>query len=246
MIAKNPKMFILLTAVITLLAASGCGFIRREARVGALQTRSETVALNGAKTGNVEIAIGAGELDVSGGAGASELLQANFTYNIAELEPQVSYRDGRLTVLTPNVSTGIGSWSDIDEYRYKWELHLNENVPIAMSVDVGVGSANLKLGSLSLTRLNLHTGLGPVTVDLTGDWQHNLDANIQGGLGGLTLRVPHSACVSVGVDGGLGDIDAQGLIKDGEYYTNAACREASVTLHIDIEAGVGSVLLQEG
>ncbi len=243
---KNQKVIVVLAAVLTLLAASGCAPFSRVVRVGELQTRSESVALDGAKSQDVEIDMGAGDLNVSGGASKNELLQGKFTYNVAELDPQVSYRGGMLSVRTPNVSTGPASLLDAAEYRYEWNLQLNEDVPMQMRVHVGVGSAILDLGGLSLTSLDLEAGAAPVTLDLTGDWQNDLDATIDGGIGRFTLRLPSSACVQVGIDGGIGNIDAQGLEWDGDYYVNAACDKSGVTtLHININPGVGGVDLIE-
>jgi hypothetical protein len=40
-------------------------------------------------------------------------------------------------------------------------------------------------------------GAGEVTVDLTGDWQNDLDVNIEGGVGEITLRLPRGVGVRV-------------------------------------------------
>ena len=98
--------------------------------------------------------------------------------------------------------------------------------------------------SSSLTRLDVDAGVGQVTVDLTGTWQDDLDANISSGVGELTLRLPHSACVRVDVEGGLGIVNTHGLTKDGNDYVNDACGESEVTLRIDISAGVGATNLE--
>jgi hypothetical protein len=230
--------------VITLLATSGCVLTRPQVRIGELQNKSESVELDDAKSKSVEINMPAGELYVSGGA--SELLQAQFSFNVAELEPQVAYRGGTLSVRPPNVDTGFPSLVNIGDYRYNWDLRLNDNVPMKMRVELGIGSADLKLGSLSLTRLDLKPGAAPVTVDLTGNWRNDLDANISGGVGDLTLRLPRSTCVRVKVEVGLGKVDAQGLRKDGNDYVNDACGESEVTLRIHIAGGVGKIKLEVG
>ncbi len=245
MIKRNSKVIVVLAAALSLLAASGCAINWPPARIGELQTRSESVNLDDAKTQNVEIDMGAGNLEVGGGASQSELMQADFTYNVAALEPQVTYRGGRLSVLNPNVSAPAASLWEIDKYRYEWNLHLNDSVPMELNVNLGIGSAYLNLGSLSLTRLNLDAGAAPVTVDLAGDWQDDLDANIEGGVGAILLRLPRSACVRVGIDGGIGNIDAQGLAWDGDYYENAACGKSAVTLRIDVNPGIGGLDLIE-
>ena len=260
MIAKNSKGIALLAMVAILLAASGCG---GGVRVGELRTESETVELGGAASVRVEIEMAAGELDVSGGA--AELLKADFTYNVAELKPEVDYSGGTLAVRAPDVSTGIGSLWDAGDYRYEWDLRLNDDVPMDMQVGLGAGPSNLRLGTLSLTRLevtrgagevvidlsgstsltrlNVGGGAGAVTVDLTGDWQNDLEATIEGGVGKRTLILPAGVGVRVKVEVGLGGVDATGLTKDGDYYVNDAYGQSAVTLNIQVEGGVGETEL---
>lgn len=263
MIAKNSKGIVLLAMVAVLLAASGCA---SGARVGRLQTESETVELGDAASVRVKIDMGAGELDVAGGA--AELLEANFTYNVAELKPEVDYSGGTLTVRTPDVDTGIGSLWDADEYRYEWDLRLNDDVPMELQVSVGAGRTNLKLGSLSLTeldvaggagevlvdlsgsasltRLDIGSGAGALTVNLTGTWQNDLEASIGGGVGKRILILPRDTGVRVKVAVGVGDVDAAGLTKEGEYYTNDAYGQSEVTLYIEVGGGVGGTELRLG
>jgi hypothetical protein len=253
----------LLVLVVVLFVANGCIGRGRRLRIGALQTESRTVERGGAESVRVEIAMGAGELDVAGGAG--ELLDADFTYNVAEFKPQVEYDDGLLVVRQPEFEGRASIW-DVDDYRYEWDLRLNDDVPIEMSVDLGAGRADLELGSLSLTgldidagagevsvdlsgassltRLNVDIGAGKLTLDLTGDWQEDLDAKIEGGVGGATLRLPRGVGVRVEAEGGLGAINARGLTKDGSAYVNDAYGQSDVTLRIDVEAGVGAIDLE--
>ncbi len=241
---ENRRVIAVFAAVLTLLASSGCAFGRPQASVGQLQTRSQSVALAGAAAERVEIEMGAGELAVSGGA--SELMQAKFTYNVAELNPQVTRSPGTLSVRTPAALPGISSLRDLPNLRYVWDLQLNDTVPMQLKVSMGAGTSNLRLGSLSLTNLELETGAGSVTVDLTGNPRNDLDAKISGGVGELTLRLPRSACPRVSVEKGLGKVDAQGLAQDGNNYVSDACGKAARTLRIAVTAGVGSVKLEMG
>lgn len=241
---KNLKLIVILALVVLLLATAGCLPNRPVIKVGELVTRSESVELDEAKLETIEIGMGAGELNVNGGA--SDLMQGKFVYNIAQLNPQVTHRDGTLSVFTPDIErTRISLWN-VEDYRYEWDLHLNENVPMKMHVVMGAGSADLNLGSLSLTKLDLDAGAGPVIVDLTGDWQNDLDATITGGLGEITLRLPRNSCAKVDIQPALGLINAQELIKEGSTYINDACGKSESTLRIDIGAGVGNINLEVG
>jgi hypothetical protein len=261
MITKNSKRLGLLAMVAVLLAACGGG-----ARVGELRTESETVELGDAASVRVELDMGAGELDVAGGA--AELLEASFTYNVAELKPEVDYRGDTLTVRTPNVDTGIASLRDVADYRYEWDLRLNDDVPMELEVNVGAGRTDLKLGSLSLTKLDvaggageilvdlsgstsltkldIAAGAGDLTVDLSGAWQNDLEASIAGGIGERILILPRDTGVRVKVELGVGTVDAAGLTKEGEYYTNDAYGQSEATLELELAGGVGGIELRLG
>lgn len=236
---KQVVIISLLVLIAVAFAATGC---YRGVRVGDLQTKSQTVELGDADSVNVEIEMGAGELDVSGGA--SELLEASFTYNVEELNPRATYADGRLEVKDSGVSIGIASLADLADYRCKWDLKLSEDVPMEMKINLGAGPSNLALGALALTSLNINGGAGEVIIDLTGDWQDDLDARISGGLGDINLRLPGDVGVSIDVATGIGDVDGIGLTRNGDTYTNDAYGASDVTLRIDIEGGVGRINLE--
>ncbi len=241
---KNLKVVVLLAVVITLLAAAGCAPSKPVYRVGALQTRSQSVALDDAQSESVEIGFGLGMLKVSGGA--SDLLQAKFDYNVDQLNPQVAHQGGTLSVLTPEYTHAPVSLWNAEGFRNEWNLQLNDSVPMKMHVVMGAGGADLQLGSLSLTSLDLDAGAGPVFVDLTGNRQADLDAIITGGLGEITLRLPSSDCVRVDITRGLGGVHAHGLIEDGSGYANTACGTSKAAVRIDIGGGVGDINLEAG
>lgn len=262
--SSSSQLNILVVAAAVLIATLGCSVAGSSARIGDTVTRSESVELGDAKTVDVEIQMAAGELVMRGGA--NDLLDADFTYNVAELEPEVEYSGGTLVVRTPEGSTRLGSFWDLQEFRYEWDLSFSEDVPMEMRVEMGAGTADLELGDLSLTSLDIQTGasevkvdlsnsssltnlnvdagIGRVALDLSGDWQGDLVARINSGVGELSVRLPRSVCVRVDVDGGLGEVTTRGLTKDGNRYTNDACDQASVTLRIDISTGVGAVELE--
>jgi hypothetical protein len=262
--SSSSQLNILVVAAAVLLATVGCSVAGSSARIGDTVTRSESVERGDAESVNVEIQMAAGELVMRGGANG--LLDADLTYNVAELEPEVEYSEGTLVVRTPEGSTRLGSLWDLDEFRYEWDLRFSEDVPMEMRVAMGAGAADLELGDLSLTsleiqtgasevkvdlsdsssltNLNVEAGIGRVALDLSGDWQGDLDAAISGGVGETTVRLPRIVCVRVDVEGGLGEVRTRGLTTDGNLYVNDACGKSDVTLRVDISAGVGAVDLE--
>ena len=209
-------------------------------KVGTLRTESQSVELGDAKSVRVEIDLGAGDLKLTGGA--KKLLEADFNYNVAALKPEVGYKNGTLVVRQPNVS-GLPDLRDIMDYRNEWGLRLSDEVPMDLSVVVGGGSSDLRLAGLSLTGLKVNLGAGTYTVDLSGDWAHNLDVTVDAGAANISVRLPRDVGARVKVEPGPHTIGATGLTQDGDVYTNAAYGVSGVTMQVDLEAGIGQVNL---
>jgi hypothetical protein len=233
---KHLLINVVLLAALTLV---GCN---PELRVGELQTESQSVELGGDASVRVEINMGAGDLDVTGGA--EKLLEADFTYNVAELKPEVKFTNGTLVIWEPGKEGRI-DWRGIRDFRNEWSLRFNDEIPMDLRVEMGAGTSDLKLAGLSLTSLDVTLGAGKSTVDLSGDWTRDLDATIKTGAANVTVRLPKDIGVRVEINAGPTAINAPGLIKDGNVYTNDAYGVSDVTLQIKMEAGVGQINLEE-
>lgn len=234
---KTNHLLITLVLFAAVLLA-GCG---SQARVGALQTDSQSVELRDAKSARVEINLGAGNLQVTGGA--EKLLEAGFTYNVALLKPEVEYTDGTLVIRQPETED-MPVLRNITNFRNEWDLRLYDAVPMDLSVDVGGGVSDLQLAGLSLTGLDVTLGTGESTIDLSGDWARDLDITIDAGAAGVTMRLPRAVGVRVEVNRGPTVIDAPDLARDGDVYTNEAYGVSDVTLHIYMEVGIGWLNLE--
>jgi hypothetical protein len=97
------------------------------------------------------------------------------------------------------------------------------------------GESDLDLDSLTLTGLTLHMEAGETTVDLTGDYAQDFDANIAGGVGEATVLVPSEVGAQVRAEGGLGKINAGRLRREGDSYVNDAYGNSDVTLDVDVQ-----------
>jgi N-terminal domain of toast_rack, DUF2154 len=219
------------------LLLAGCN---SRARVGALRTESQSVELGDAKAVRVEINLGAGNLQLTGGA--EKLLEAEFTYNVAELKPVVEYTNGTLVVRQPEVS-GLPGLQGITDFRNEWGLRLSDGVPMDLSVDQGAGTSDLQLAGLSLTRLDISLGAGEYTIDLSGDWARDLNVTINSGAANVSLRLPKDVGARVKIESGPHTIEATDMTKDGDVYTNAAYGVSGVTMQVDMGAGIGQISL---
>ena len=78
-------------------------------------------------------------------------------------------------------------------------------------------------------------------LDLTGEREKSLRVDLDGGIGSGTLYLPEEIGVRVEVDGGLGSVDAWGMKKNRNVYTNEMYGETDVSIDVKIDAGIGSI-----
>jgi hypothetical protein len=231
----KPMVVLLVAAALFL---GSCG----QQEVGEMQRQSESVDLENAQSVVAQLRMGAGELNLTGGADA--LMEADFAYNVSDWEPEVSYEvsgeTGELTV-EQGSDEGVRLGGDA---RNEWEVRFNDEVPTDLRVEMGAGESDLDLDSLTLTGLDLEMGAGKTTVDLTGDYAQDLDASIEGGVGEATVLLPSEVGVRARAEGGLGKINAEGLQREGDSYVNDAYGDSEITLEVDVQGGVGQINLE--
>src|SRR5919107_4131243 len=210
--------------------------------VGKMQHDSKSVAPENADSARAQLKMGAGELHLTGGA--DQLMEADFSYNVSEWKPKVSYdvsgKKGELVVKQGSANGGDLSGGA----RNEWDISMNDELPTDLVVRVGAGESDLDLDSLTLTGLDLRMGAGKTTVDLTGDYAKGFGATIEGGVGEATVLVPSEVGVRVRAEGGLGKINAEGFQREGEAYVNDAYGDSDVSVDVDVQGGVGSINLE--
>src|SRR5215203_4709356 len=210
--------------------------------VGKMQEESKSVDLKNADSVRAQLKMGAGELNLAGGA--DQLMDGDFSYNVSECKPKVSYdvngQKGELLVKQGSANSG----SLDGKARNEWDISLNEEVPTDLVVKMGAGESELDLDSLTLTGLDLNMGAGKTTVDLTGDYAQSFDASIKGGVGEATVLLPSEVGVKAKAEGGLGKINAEGLKRVGNSYVNDAYGESDVNLSVEVQGGIGAINLE--
>src|SRR5690606_33152265 len=205
--------------LLALLAGAGCRSVGLS-DVGATQTLEETVDLQGAEVVAVTIAMGAGELSLSGGA--VSLMDASFTYNIEDWAPEVSYSvsdgQGDLVVRQPEAET----LPEAANVEYEWDIRLGEDVPMGLDISLGAGTSKLDLSDINVETFRVRGGAGVYIIILTGDYEERIDVSISGGVGEVTLLLRHDVGAMVTLRGGQRSVEAAGFNKDSGVCTNDA------------------------
>ncbi len=204
-------------------------------------TKTETVDLGEAESVDVELKMGAGELNVEGGASA--LLEGTFVSRYERHIPEVTYgvfgKKGKLSIQEKK-RRGLRFGSG----KNRWDIRLDNRVPMDMKIDLGAGETDLDLRGFQIQRLDIDMGVGAMTLDLSGERSRNLDVIIDGGIGHATIFLPEDIGVRAEIDGGIGSVSARHFNKSRKVYTNQAYGKSAVTVDLSVDAGIGSIDLK--
>ena len=85
------------------------------------------------------------------------------------------------------------------------------------------------------------TGVGDLTIDLTGEWRRDADVKVTMGLGSRQLVFPEGLGVKHERKTFLTSVDTQGLVKRGDSYYSLDWETAEHRVTVRVEAAFVSV-----
>jgi hypothetical protein len=241
------------------LIASVCGnSIQSQAKKTTLYRKS--VALGKAKEVKTDIAFFSGELII--GTSTDKLTECFYGYKDVFIRPYVSYSEvGHTGYLT--VKSLKKDESSINKKKSnKWMLELNRDIQNDLNIELLAGEADIDLEDAHLSRLNykmtageLHLNLrgtsvplvkfnllaGEAHIDLSGKWHNDCMADIKGGVGEITVKVPYKTGVKVNVSGVLGDVNIPFFNREGRTYTNDAWEKTENNIILNISGAIGQI-----
>ncbi|MEI5906629.1 toast rack family protein [Bacillus spongiae] len=192
----------------------------------------------------VEIDIKVGELTLN--QGTDHWLEGNVSYNVERPVPESNYKKqgeiGVIELSEPAGDKGINLGNNIEN---NWDLRLTNDVPIDLKVDTGASESTLNLQDIELSSLDIHSGVGELTVDLTGNRSNSFTGKIDTGIGETTVLLPKDIGVRLKVDNGIGSISTNGLIRESSgVYVNEAFEKSDIIIDLDVDMGIGEVNLK--
>jgi hypothetical protein len=221
--------------VIGCFCVGGCDF----EQVATGPERNDSLHLDGDKIekANIELDMGAGQLNVGGGA--DKMVDGTFTYNVDSWKPLLtSTTNGNhatVTIKQPHGAHGGG------RAKYTWDLNLNDHILTDLAINCGAGQARLNLGTLALRNLEVHMGAGQVRLDLSGQPGHDYDVKVEGGVGQADVRLPKGVGVWAEAHGGIGSVNVTGLEKRGDHWENELYNKSKVTVKLTVNGGIGEI-----
>jgi len=240
---RNQRFVLFLVITAFLMGTVACATV---ATPGAVQSKSESVELGSAESVRVTVDAGIGELFVEGGAVG--LLDAEFRYNIEELEPDVTYEvdgdTGRLRVFNKENINVIPT----GEIESEWRLQFAEDVPLEMDLNLGLGDSDLDLSDLTVTSLDVSAGAGKLDLNVGNQTLDRL--NVEAGVGDVDVNVAGGKIGRLDYSSGAGStrIDLRGAWEDDLVATiEGGLGDLTVIVprdtgaRIDVDLGIGDV-----
>ena len=218
--------------------------------VGEMQHKQETIPLEGADSATVAVVFGAGDLNITAGEDADQLLSGDFYYNVADWEPQVYYLNGLLTI---EQGESVKDWGfPTGDAHNEWQLSFSPTAALAVDIKAGAGKGDLDFTGLQLTRLNLDLGAGNFDVRFGEPNQADM-SNLKLNAGTSKLEVSgigYASPKEMHVQGGVGDIDLDlsgPWARSADVWVTAGVGAvtmrlpADVGVQVEVEGGVSSV-----
>ena len=254
-LSRHSRWASALVAVVTLALLAGVFYllVTRPEPLPPFAPRAEALAvhpvsqeLGGAKRVKVDLHLGVGDLRLSALSDSSHLLEGYLNYPKRwGAAPHVSYRvsggEGQL-VIESRSKPGWAIPFTGHSSGESWRLQLSREVPLSIELDAGASSSVVDLSHLQLESLRVKAGVGRLEVLFPAEGDR-MEAQVEGGVGELVLRIPRSVAARIRIEGGLGtrQIDGRFARLDDHTYESPGYATAASRLEIVVEGGVGSL-----
>ncbi len=221
------------------LIALGVWFVSRTfVRPAPAEMEPGSIPLEGASQAEIELAHGAGELRVSGGAGAGVLAEGVFGGGLRyEAKHKGDLLDVEMKMRVEPVT--FLNWAP---GGYDWDVRLNPDVPIELKCATGASHSVLDLRDLRVTGLKLETGASATEVTLPAN-AGLTRVKVQAGAARVDLRVPGGVAARIKTSGALASmaVDETRFPGFDNRYQSPDFDSAANRVEIEVETGVGAV-----
>jgi len=219
----------------------------------------KSIEIGKAKEVRTDISFFSGELFIN--SETEDLAECIYGYRDGFLRPDMIYREvgstGYLSVESEENKKGI-----FNDDTNKWSLSLNKSVKNNVSIQLKAGDAIIDLQDCNLnsfnyrmtagkSKINLRNTsvphvkfnllAGEAHIDLTGKWENDGVADIKGGVGEITVKVPFKTGVIIHVTGVLGEVNIPFFNREGNVYTNDNYKKSAHTLTLYINGAIGQI-----
>lgn len=198
-------------------------------------------SLDKANSSSLSMSVTVGEVNLSGGAGANQLIAG--TAGVArDNDLDVNYRNpaaGESRLELKGIAT---SHFPISAGSYPWNLKINSSIPVSVTLEQAVGMQTLDFESTQVEDFNSELAVGMITVTLPEN--SDFTGKIECAVGQVTIRIPKGSNVIIRTDTAVVPISIpQNYHRTGDTIEYLAGSGNKVVLEINI--AVGNLVIEE-
>ena len=199
---------------------------------------SLAVPLEATQEAALAIAFGAGQLTLSAGAAAGNLLDATLGGG-AESGVQ---RTGSRTSVTLKRKWALENMTNWQKEANDWQIRVAKNIPLSLKLEGGASQTDANLRDLQVRDLRVETGASQTHITLPAS-AGATTAHFETGMAQVTISVPEGVAARIKVSSGLAeiDVDQSRFPKNGDVYESPGYASAVNRVEMHIETGLGSV-----
>jgi len=225
----------------------GLGFLLSRYRPARFVGVEDHLALDGATSAKITFRHGAGRLNLTAGADPGRLYSGSFgggidkqvrrTGDTLDVVLQPSQQDWARWVVPWN---WFGSRTGLD-----WDLRLVSGVRLELEFETGASDSHLDLSQLNVARFHVKTGASSTDMTVPAH-AGRTQGRISAGAASAKVTIPANVAAHISGVMGLGSIhvDQTRFPRQDGYYQSPGFSEATDRLELDIDGGVGSVMIR--
>lgn len=207
-------------------------------RPAATEEETFLIPLEEAKSARFQFSHGAGQLEITGGAPPGQALVGTSAIGMN--------KDSRLEGDRLEVKVGAGPsfLPFIGPSQGVWRFQLTQEIPLTLTIEAGASTLKLDLQDVLATRVQLSTGASSSHITVPARGVSLLD--VEAGAASVNIRVPEGTEARIRVEEGVSSVqvDTSRFPQlDSGFYQSAGYDAASDRAEINIEAGLGSVIV---
>jgi hypothetical protein len=200
-----------------------------------------SIPLENAQHAHIHLQHGAGRLDIHAGTAPGELLAGDFGGG-AEVNKR---EEGDHLKVKLNTPTQFLPFSWYPGYSLDWNIALSREITLRLELETGASESHIDIGDLLISELHLKTGASSTTIRLPANAGFTR-ARIESGAASVNIDIPQGVAARIRSRGGLSslNLDKSRFPLTGNVYQSIEYETAPNKVDIDIQMGVGSVIIQ--
>jgi len=212
-------------------------------------TRSEEIVqqMDDADRGTLQLQFAVGTLNLGALVDSANFAEGRIEYGRFSqgVKRTAGSTAGRLNYALTAQTEPFSFWWPGEGGGERWNIDLTPRIPLDIEVGAGVGDLNLNLNQLTVTRLDVGSGIGDTTIDFPIA-AGRTTAVVQGAIGDVVVRIPDGVGAKVTLSKLLASVDVRNsrFVRADDAYVTTNYDTAPNRLDVEVKVVIGNIVIE--